>query len=118
MKTKYDVGDRVTVSGTIVRTEILPENRILYYMDEVPGVPIQEQDVRKEDVCASVPAQYMGRNNIDDELAEANNNTRQARQWLIKKYGLNATLIIEPDKIKVLSDELYLPIELSDVTES
>ena len=66
MKTKYDVGDCVTVSGTIVRTEILPEDRVLYYMDEAPGVPILEKDIRKESMEKIVKYISVTINGLDD----------------------------------------------------
>lgn len=76
MKTKYNVGEHISVSGTISRIEILPNEMIVYYMDEAPGVPIKEKDICKETKCGVV---LNGMDEFTKKLEEFGETLEKAR---------------------------------------
>ena len=70
MITKYNVGDNVCLYGRITRSEILPGNTVVYYLNEAPGLAILEKDIHRTCDPSGISHQYVELNMDSDKVLD------------------------------------------------
>lgn len=55
---------------------------------------------------------------VPELIQSAVDMAKPVQEWLVNNYSLNCAVLITPDSVRVLSDELYSPTELPELPDS